>query len=107
MAEEARKSVEAVEGREESELSPSTNSMVTVRLSEDVEKISSNCPPSLKLVTDDQSTGPRALTNAVVEFPDNRTPSSQSSSRRTSVDWEELEQKEEEQPRDDTSDEVS
>ncbi|KAF3918588.1 hypothetical protein AA313_de0201863 [Arthrobotrys entomopaga] len=92
--------------------SHSSDSMVTVRLS------SSEPAPqkriSLKLVTDDQTTGPRALTDPVIGISQPSPTSSigafhgESSSHdpeNNTVDWAELERSEEQEPRDDTADE--
>ncbi|KAK6507362.1 hypothetical protein TWF481_005799 [Arthrobotrys musiformis] len=92
--------------------SHSSDSMVTVRLSN-----SESVPQkrmSLKLVTDDQSTGPRALTDPVIGISQPSPTSPVGSFRRDSmssepeesaVDWAELERSEEQELRDDTADE--
>lgn len=92
-------------------ISHSTDSMVTVRLS------NSGSPRrvSLKLVTDDQSTGPQPLTNPIRGFAHNSPGSNDHASERsslgsleeTAVDWSELERSEKQEPRDNTADEVS
>ncbi|KAF3285710.1 hypothetical protein TWF132_009218 [Orbilia oligospora] len=92
--------------------SHSSDSMVTVRLSN-----SESIPQkrmSLKLVTDDQSTGPRALTDPVIGIsrPSPTSPigafrrdSMSSEPEESTVDWAELERSEEKELRDDTADE--
>ncbi|KAF3917442.1 hypothetical protein ABW21_db0207556 [Orbilia brochopaga] len=92
--------------------SQSSDSMVTVRLSNS-EPLSQK-RMSLKLVTDDQAAGPRALTDPVVGLSTQSPTSSISAFRRESsgsepdentVDWAELERSEEQEPRNDTADE--
>ncbi|KAF3935905.1 hypothetical protein ABW20_dc0105218 [Dactylellina cionopaga] len=92
--------------------SHSSDSMVTVRLSNSESALQKRM--SLKLVTDDQATGPRALTDPVIGIS---TPSPNSSidtfqrdgsspePEENTVDWVELERSEEQELRDDTADE--
>ncbi|KAK6537719.1 hypothetical protein TWF694_011887 [Orbilia ellipsospora] len=92
--------------------SHSSDSMVTVRLSNP--EPASQKRISLKLVTDDQATGPRALTDPVIGISQPSPTSSMGAFQRDSlsldpedntVDWAELERSEEQEPRDDTADE--
>ncbi|KAF3942334.1 hypothetical protein ABW19_dt0207815 [Dactylella cylindrospora] len=106
--------ISAAASPEESHRAPhSTDSMVTVRLSSS-ESLAQTQRMSLKLVTDDQATGPRALTDPVGGIAAQSPISSIGASRRDSsssenednaVDWAELERSEEQEPRDDTADE--
>ncbi|EPS40599.1 hypothetical protein H072_5513 [Dactylellina haptotyla CBS 200.50] len=90
----------------------SSDSMVTVRLSNS--EIVPSKRISLKLVTDDQTAGPRALTDPVIGISQPSPTSSIGPFQRDSpspepeentVDWAELERSEEKEIRDDTADE--